>query len=115
MTRYIESIYELPEGFDFSIQHLAAIIDTDKEDDDTRQHEELAYDLGVVFALADALYWWCAENHGGMWSEAYAVMCSLGYKPGFSERSPVDEDGGCADMEREDVAEVYNQITLAMA
>lgn len=37
------------------------------------------------FSIAQALYWYCADYHGGQWSKEYAVMCQLGYHPGRTE------------------------------
>jgi hypothetical protein len=38
------------------------------------------------FDIAQALYWYCAEFHGGQWTNEYKVLSSLGYRPGAMER-----------------------------
>ena len=47
--------------------------------------EDLAADR---FAVACALYWYCADYHGGQWSEEYRILSGLEYRPGAIERGP---------------------------
>lgn len=39
------------------------------------------------FSKAQALYWFCTFNHGGQWSDLYAIQCQLNYRPGACERT----------------------------
>ena len=51
--------------------------------------ELLAYD---ALDLASALYWYCADYHGGQWSDEYAVLSWVSdfYQPGACEHGVVD-------------------------
>jgi hypothetical protein len=40
------------------------------------------------FEVAQGLYWYCADYHGGMGSTEYRVMCQLQYQPAPSENGP---------------------------
>jgi hypothetical protein len=42
--------------------------------------------------LATALYWYCADYHGGQNSPEYSVLSTLGYRPGAMERGIEEED-----------------------
>ena len=35
-----------------------------------------------------AIWWFCADNHGGQWSNLYAALCASPYQPGPCERGP---------------------------
>lgn len=48
------------------------------------------------FDAAAALYWYAVDYHSGQWSELYALSCTLGYRPGMSERSPGPSDSDTA-------------------
>ena len=51
------------------------------------------YDKEDTFDLAQALYWYCADNHGGQWSDLYSILSQVSaiYKPGAMERGPAYE------------------------
>lgn len=67
--------------------------------------------LGLIpedrFEVAEGLYWYCADYHGGQRSEEYRIMCGLRYRPGPLERGP-EEVGIARDvyaaLERGDVS-----------
>ena len=35
--------------------------------------------------VAQAIYWFCADWHGGQWSNLYSALCCHGYTPGACE------------------------------
>ena len=41
--------------------------------------------------VAEACYWYLANWHEGQFSDKYAALCSLHYKPGLTHRGPQDE------------------------
>lgn len=47
------------------------------------------------FAVAQALHWFCVNNHDGQWSDLYRIQCGLDYRPARSESAP-DEDSYAA-------------------
>jgi len=47
-------------------------------------------DRAVVFDFAAGLYWFCHDHHSGQWSDEYAVLSGLGYRPGALETGPPD-------------------------
>jgi hypothetical protein len=47
------------------------------------------------FEAAQALHWYCVDNHSGQSSELYAIQCELGYTPSLSENG-VSEDNASA-------------------
>lgn len=42
----------------------------------------------AAFPIAQGLYWYCVDNHGGQGSDEYHIQCSLCYKPGLRELGP---------------------------
>ena len=38
-----------------------------------------------AFDVAQAIYWFCSDWHGGQWSNLYAALCGVGYTPGDCE------------------------------
>lgn len=46
--------------------------------------------------IAEALYWLCAENHEGQWSDLYAALSCNPFTPGPISNGP--EPGSYADM-----------------
>lgn len=46
-----------------------------------------------LFAIHQALYWYCAENHEGQWDTLYSILSQSPYKPAPSETSAdIDPD-----------------------
>jgi hypothetical protein len=45
------------------------------------------------FDVAQGLYWYCVDFHGGQGSDEYRILSILGYNPSPSERGPTTEDG----------------------
>lgn len=43
-----------------------------------------------MFDIASALYWYCADHHGGQNSPLYAIMSKLKYTPAITENNPGD-------------------------
>lgn len=84
----MESVYELPDTFDWSPQAVLDYI----EERYPEASESCSDEIGVLFELADGLYWFCVDYHGGQWSDLYRISCQLGYKPGSSESSPTSTD-----------------------
>jgi len=100
----MESVYELPESFDWSPRGVLNYINA-------RWPEADEDEQCVLFDLARGLYWFCVEWHGGQWCDLYAVSCALDYRPSACEGSPVDEDGEwTGDDDDEAPAYVYAQI-----
>jgi hypothetical protein len=68
-------------------------------------HEEMVAYLREVmpeaedFDIEQAIYWYCADNHAGQWSDLYRVLCESEYTPGYFERGcdPDDMSGHCYD------------------
>jgi len=66
--------------------------------------------------MAAGLYWYCADHHSGQWSLEYAILSSLPYRPGASERGP-EPDSVAAEVYasladgRLDVALVRDELT----
>lgn len=51
---------------------------------------DTVYGKDDVFSVAQGLYWYCADYHGGQNSEEYSIMSQLEYRPAPSERGPSD-------------------------
>lgn len=79
-----ESVYELPVDFEWEPRAVLDYIDEHWDDADCDGK-------GTLFSLAAGLYWYCADYHGGMASEEYAVLSALDYSPGASETCPTEE------------------------
>lgn len=63
--------------------------------------------VDLAFEIAEGLYWFCNDWHGGQSSELYAVLSCLDYAPAWSEISPADDtDSG----ERFNAREVYQSL-----
>ncbi len=45
------------------------------------------------FDLAEGIYWYCSEYHGGQGSEEYAALSSLGFEPGPLATAEAMSDG----------------------
>jgi len=78
------------ENWDFAgmvPRQLLAAVQMDTENDDIKC---------VQFDIAEALYHFCADYHGGQWSELYSVLSELGeiYSPGMGDMGP--EEGTAA-------------------
>ena len=48
------------------------------------------------FDIAQGLYWFAADYHGGQTSILYSILSQLEYKPGASENKP--DEGGVGEM-----------------
>ena len=53
---------------------------------------ETVYTAEDRFSIAQGLYWYCADYHAGQNSPEYAVLSTLGYRPGACERGPDPDD-----------------------
>jgi len=51
-----------------------------------------------VFSVAQALYWYCADYHGGQWSPEYAVLSKLAYHPGRMEHCVCRDDSTASSL-----------------
>ncbi|MBK6942476.1 MAG: hypothetical protein IPH13_20055 [Planctomycetes bacterium] len=60
------------------------------------QHADMYEDEATAFDLAQALYWYASDWHGGQWHQLYSVLGVLHYRPGNSENGP--EDGTAQDI-----------------
>jgi len=78
----MENVWDLP----MDITHLDVLDIIERlEDSDSNAAMCLRFDL------AQALYWHCADWHGGMSSCRYQILSTLGYSPGMSESGPDSE------------------------
>jgi len=48
----------------------------------------------LAFDIARGLYWHCSDWHSGQWSERYSILSTMGYKPGYSETQPSEDEEG---------------------
>lgn len=75
---------------------------------------ETVYSSEDRFSVAQGLYWYCADYHGGQNSEAYSVLSQLDYRPGACERGPDDSTAQAIYEDlvtgQLDVADVYQWI-----
>ena len=51
------------------------------------RHTTSPYDI----AIAEAIYWFSQDYHGGQSSNLYAASCSCGFKPGHLASRPDDD------------------------
>lgn len=65
--------------------------------------KETVYTAEDRFSIAQGLYWYCADYHGGQNSEEYEILSQLDYRPGRLERGP-DADDSTARAVYEDLA-----------
>lgn len=49
---------------------------------------DIGENLSDLFSVACALYWHCADYHGGQNSELYRILSQLDYQPGMAECGP---------------------------
>lgn len=42
----------------------------------------------TAMLCAEALYWWCNDNHSGQNSTEYEILSNLGYRPGLTQTGP---------------------------
>ena len=101
----IESVWEIEQDKLTDLQTVGELIETLWMDENSK---------GVAFDLARALYWHCVDYHEGQWSDRYAIMCGLEYKPGCGECSPGDSDSD-SEEDEEDEAAGYVYSLLASA
>ena len=40
------------------------------------------------FDIAEAIYWFCNDNHEGQFSKEYEILCHIGFKPGALSNGP---------------------------
>jgi hypothetical protein len=54
--------------------------------------------------IVEAHYWWCADHHGGQWSDGYAKLCRIGryFNPGAMSCEP----------ETDNARAIYNALCL---
>jgi hypothetical protein len=53
-----------------------------------KTYREVVEACGDRMMAAQALYWYCHDNHGGQGDTLYITMCNLAYKPGLCESGP---------------------------
>lgn len=40
------------------------------------------------FDIAEAIYWFCSDNHEGQFSKKYEILCHCGFKPSPLSKGP---------------------------
>jgi hypothetical protein len=84
MTTIPDSVWELPDGFDYSPEALCDYVSKAWPEADCDEK-------CTLFDLAAGLYWYCCEWHGGQGSTEYSILSDrLDYHPGTSECCAAD-------------------------
>ena len=74
----------------------------------------LQLDKHDIFELTEALYTFAILNHGGMWSDLYALQCEIGsyYSPGmgFSESQVENENMFYHEITEDNAENIWNRV-----
>lgn len=62
---------------------------------------------GTEFDIAEAIYWFASNYHGGQWSNLYSSLSTSEYRPGPCTRGP--EEGSQAELLYQELESKFGQ------